>query len=408
MHADQTPAVAFVGTMVPDDPRFHGPAFNRASQMFQDELVRGLGAAGFSADVIFSLEPMPAFPRGNRLFVRSGSVITRAGHRVRMLPFINLQPLKALTAGAGAFVLLLGWAWRNRGRPRVIHCVNLTMPPGLAILAAARLSRSRALASVLDVWRPGALVPDRWPWRVDFWLQRRLLPRFDGLMVVSKAIADDFVPGRRYCLLDGGIAPDRFHAAPARREPRVPGAPFRVVLCGTLDAYNGVELTLEAFDRLPSGFELIVAGKGAFADAARTRARRDPRISYRGFLPFEQVLDLYWSADLLLNPRLTGALDTRYFFPSKLMELLASGTPVLSTCTGHVETEYGEVLYLLRDETPDALANRIREIAAMPESERFALGRRARDLMFTERTWDKQTARLAQYIRSELLGADGP
>ena len=35
-------AVAVVGTLVPDVPAFHGPAFNRAGQMFQASLVRGL------------------------------------------------------------------------------------------------------------------------------------------------------------------------------------------------------------------------------------------------------------------------------------------------------------------------------------------------------------------------------
>jgi glycosyltransferase involved in cell wall biosynthesis len=131
-------------------------------------------------------------------------------------------------------------------------------------------------------------------------------------------------------------------------------------------------------------------------------------VSFRGFLSFEEVVDLYRSADLLLNARLTKAMDTRYFFPSKLMELLASGTPVLSTCTGHVEAEYGHVLYLLREETPEALAARIQEIRAIDPAERRGLGARARDFMLREKTWDRQGERLARYIREDVLGMTSP
>ena len=76
------------------------------------------------------------------------------------------------------------------------------------------------------------------------------------------------------------------------------------------------------------------------------------------------MLDLYRSADVLINVRLTQTLNTKYFFPSKLMECLASGVPVISTCPGHVAEEFGRLAYLLREETPEALAAAIRRVAA--------------------------------------------
>lgn len=402
MAESQDIAVALVGTLVRDELRFHGPAFNRAGQMFQDELAAGLVAAGLDLTV-YSVEPVPAWPRSRRLFVRSGSVQSRSGLLVHLLPFVNAQPAKAVTAGLSLIPSLLVWAWRHRHRPRVILCINLTMPPGIFPLFVARVTRSKAVASVLDVWKPGGLVPDTWQWRLDFRLQRRLIPRFDGLMVVSEAIAEDFAPGRKVCRVEGGVAPDRFTRAPRTRAPRPDGQPFRVVLAGTLERFNGVEVTLEAFARLPGGYELVVAGKGSLEGIIREHAARDRRIVMRGFLAFEDVLDLYWTADLVLNMRLTDAVDTRYFFPSKLMELLASGTPVLSTCTGPVATEYGQVAYLLQEETPGALAERIQAIAAIPFDERRAFGERARTFMLAEKTWRRQAGRLADYLRREVV-----
>jgi glycosyltransferase involved in cell wall biosynthesis len=200
------------------------------------------------------------------------------------------------------------------------------------------------------------------------------------------------------------VLADRFRARDRRQSSVERTVPFRVVLSGSLESFNGLELVTAAMTHLPGEYELVIAGSGSLEGFAREQAARDPRIRFLGFLAFEDVLELYWSADLLLNARITRAIDTRYFFPSKLMELLASGTPVLSTCTGHVESEYGHVLYLLRDETPEALAARMEEIRRIAPRERFDLGRRAREFMLTEKTWRRQGERLADYMRREVLG----
>ena len=180
------------------------------------------------------------------------------------------------------------------------------------------------------------------------------------------------------------------------------------MLSGTLELFNGLGLVLEAMPLLPDNCQLIVAGDGSLKSRLLEAAAHDQRITYLGFLDFRDLLEVYGAADLLLNLRLTRALDTRYFFPSKLMELLASGIPVLSTGTGHVQEVYGHVLYLLDEETPHALAARIRTIAALPPEQRQAVGRNARNFVLTEKTWDRQGAKLAAYIRNEVFPLNDP
>lgn len=404
---NQRVAIVAVGTMVPDIPAFHGPAFNRAAQMLQTGLIRGLINAAMPVTAILSIEPLPAVPRARRLFGRRGLASLGADlPPVRMVSFVNVHPLKALTAGLGVFLRIVRWSWRHRGQRRIVHLFNMTMPPGIFVWLAARLTGSRLSVTTMDVWRPGGgLVPDSMWWRLDFALQKRLLPRFDGHMVVSRAMAEDLLPGKRVCLIEGAVASDWERVAPPpRREPR---QRFRVVLAGTLTEHNGVELALDATSALPEDVELVVAGAGPLADRVRERAERDARIIDVGFVSFEDLVELYASADLLLNIRVTTTLDTRYFFPSKLFELLASGTPVLSTCVGHLEEEYGRWLYLLREETPHALAARIRGVRAIDRAVREDLGRRARDFVLREKTWDRQGQRFASYLREHVLGEAG-
>lgn len=168
-----------------------------------------------------------------------------------------------------------------------------------------------------------------------------------------------------------------------------------------MEAANGVLVVLEAFGLLDEpGFRLVVAGGGALAGRVEEAARRDSRIEYRGLLKLHDVLSMYRAADLLINMRLTRTMRTRYFFPSKLMEFLASGTPVLTTCTGNVAEEYGGMAFLLQDESARGLADAIRRARATSEEARREMGSRARAYMLQQKSWRAQSARVAALLRS--------
>jgi glycosyltransferase involved in cell wall biosynthesis len=129
-------------------------------------------------------------------------------------------------------------------------------------------------------------------------------------------------------------------------------------------------------------------------------AAKDNRIDFRGYLSHGDVLLLYKSADLLINLRLTKVLNTQYFFPSKLMEYLASGTPVISTCTGHVEEEFGQYLYVLKEETPAALAELILRILSLTTEQRYRRAADAKEYISRHKTWDAQGRRVARFLES--------
>jgi glycosyltransferase involved in cell wall biosynthesis len=176
-----------------------------------------------------------------------------------------------------------------------------------------------------------------------------------------------------------------------------------MVAAGSLHVLNGIEEMLAAMRLLPgTAFRLRIAGVGPLAERVREAQARDPRIEYLGGLPFEQVLDLYASADVLLNVRLTKTIDTRYYFPSKTMECLASGVPVITTCPGNVREEFAGLAYLLEEETPEELARVIADVAALPREAREARGHAAHEFMATHRTWAVQGRRIVEFLEARV------
>jgi glycosyltransferase involved in cell wall biosynthesis len=394
--------LAFVGTVIPDLPSFWNEACNRAGNMFQERMLAALDEAGLPASLIVSQRPVRLFPRSRVLYVRASRHELESGLSVRMVPFVNLPILRPLTVGAMVVVELMRWRGASRSSRRVVLTYNLTEPSGLFTLIVARLLKATALACVNDIFVPGETVADSWSRRIDFWMQRRLIKRFDGLSVPNRQISREFAPKLPWVRNEGGISNAvvrRFaHPAPPHEIGR--DQPFTIVYAGSLTDVNGVPELVAGFTRLAgSGYRLIVAGRGPEEGPIVRAAAQDARIEFRGYLSEAEVLALYAEADLLLNLRITKRIRTDYFFPSKLIEFLATGVPVLSTATGHVREEFGEVLFLLEDETPEALAARISDLAAMDAGRRWAVAAAAREQVLGSHRWSVLGQKLATFIR---------
>jgi len=394
----------FVGAVVPDTPTYVGAAFNRAGNLLQVNVLRAIRDAGVPQVLVLSQRPVRLFPRSKFLFQRGEWVTVGDDIRVWLVPFLNLPILRQLTVGLTVGASIAREAWKHRHQRVVVCTLNLSEPPGLFTWLAARLAGARLTAYITDINVPGHLVPNTWPRRAIFWLQQRLLPRFDALIVVSERIAQDFAPGVPAVRVEGGVTAGMLNLGRDRLSvPPAKGSPFTVVAAGSLDAYNGIQEMVDAMAHIDgNGYRLRIAGAGPLAHVVQAAAQRDPRIEFCGYLRFDQVLDLYASADAVVNMRITGRLNTLYCFPSKMMECLVTGIPLITTCPAHVREEFSEFVYMLEEESPQALARKVAEVAALPAADLRARAQAAWRFMTAERTWERQGHRIVSFLQDAL------
>lgn len=398
--------VAYVGSIAPDQSPFNERPFNRAGNMFQENLLLAIEQAGLPISIILSQRSLRAFPNSSTLRVGSGQAALAGGLWVKFMPFLNLPVLRPLTVGLAVVINLIRWSWQQREPAhKIVYTFNLTEPPGLFTLISARLIGAKVVASLNDIYIPGELVPGTFVRRLDFWLQKKLIPHLDGLVVVNRRIIEDFAPNKPFVRIEGAINEVFFHRDHSdSHHSNEAEAPFIIASAGTLWEVNGINELLEAFALLPGHrYRLHIAGRGPLEAKVRQAAQLDPHIKYWGYLSYEEVLAFYADADVLINMRLTKTVKTDYFFPSKTIEYLASGTPVITTCTGHIEQEYAEFAFLLRDETPPALARMIEQVAALDLELRMQKGQAAREYIRTHNTWEIQGRRVVEFIYNEII-----
>ncbi|MGI8509541.1 MAG: glycosyltransferase [Gemmatimonadaceae bacterium] len=399
---DDRVACAFVGLIDTAGRVAQNPAFSAAGTQFQESLLGSLRTTAVDVTHVYALRPVPSFPTYQQLGFSVGRTTLLGSLRTTLLPFVNVGPLKTITSGIALFPYLLMWAWRERRRRRVFLLYNLYSPPGIVAIVAGWLSRTRVVAIVADIQVPGhGLLPDTPLRQLDYQLQVKTLPLFDGLVVLTRTMAREFAPGTPFIEMEGAV-PDALMRSASTTDVASDAStrPFVVMYAGGLSDLKGIPLLLASFALLEgNGYALWVTGRGPLEEAVRDAAARDPRITYWGFPEQDELLVLYGRADALVNPHSASHASARYLFPSKLIEYLATGTPVVSTCsTPEVAEIYGDYSLVVPADTPGEIATSVRRLASMSSSQRQALGARARSFVLAEKTWRKQAQRISEFI----------
>lgn len=384
--------VLFVGSVVPDTAEFRTRAFSRAGNLAQQGLLDGLSTAGAELNVL-SFLPVPAFPAARRVLVAGQRL--RSPRPLRLLPMLNLPYLKQLCIAAG--ILLFGGAAILRRRPTVLMSYNVNSFVAAPLQLLSRLSRVPYVPVVYDVDLPGATVPDGPYQRWEHTFARRFLPHVPGAVVGTRRIAAELLPGQPHVLVEGGLHEEQRRYAAAPRGSR---QTFNIVFAGALERYNGVDVMLEALAQRPDPhLRLHIAGQGRLRGDVEAAARQDSRIVFHGLLDMEQLAALYAEGDLLINHRSDQRLDSRYVFPSKLIEYLASGLPVVSTRFRSLPEEYLPHLILLPDESPAALAQAIEDVAQRPHEARERAAA-AQQFALQHKAWTVQGQRIRAFLET--------
>ena len=139
---------------------------------------------------------------------------------------------------------------------------------------------------------------------------------------------------------------------------------------------------------------------GAPLEALRALQREDGRIELRGVAENEAVVREELKATLLINPRPSGEDFTAYSFPSKNLEYMVSGTPVLTTKLSGMPREYDTYAYLFTDESVEGMANTLRQTLSLPRETLHEKGLAAKAFVLANKSNKAQAMRVLA-----LLGA---
>lgn len=170
---------------------------------------------------------------------------------------------------------------------------------------------------------------------------------------------------------------------------------------GTLARRYGILNLVQAFTGLTNpDIRLVICGAGDAENDIIQYAHNDDRIIYKGQLPRFEVLKLQKKANLLVNPRSPEGEYTKFSFPSKTMEYLASGVPTLLYKLPGIPDEYYQYCFSLEELSVQALAGKIMDILDMDSKELKNIGVKARNFILENKNPIAQSKKIINLINS--------
>lgn len=168
---------------------------------------------------------------------------------------------------------------------------------------------------------------------------------------------------------------------------------------GTFQEFAGIRLLIDAFMKTTDpDFRLILCGSGPCTEYIEACAKKDSRIDLRGRVTREEAVRLQKSATLLVNPRRPGGGITRYSFPSKTMEYMSSGTPMIGYRLEGIPDEYFEYMIIPDGLTENDLARTIEHWLSLDDDVLHSKGSSARDFILLNKTAKAQVKKIIDFI----------
>lgn len=227
--------------------------------------------------------------------------------------------------------------------------------------------------------------------------QLELCRAMDGFVLLTKQMAE-VVPceGKKTIVIEGLI---RKGEEPEADKAEMPDDAFEVLYTGTLSPELGIGDLLEAFAGLP-GTRLRICGGGVMQQQVQAFAAKHENIIFEGFVPHEKALALQAQAGALINPRSPEGLFTRYSFPSKTLEYMRSGKPVICYRLEGIPSDYDPYLTYIRRAGAEGIREAVNELRSQSSEQRMHMGRAAREYVLQNKNPAAQCKRLVQWLRS--------
>jgi glycosyltransferase involved in cell wall biosynthesis len=294
------------------------------------------------------------------------------------------------------------------GKADVVVATSPPLSTGVAGVPIARMNRAPLVLDVRDLWPAAAVSLDqigsklgaRASGSVEGWLYRQATATTAVTRPFCQHIDRFRSTGLRTAFIPNGTLDMFFDAEPdGDRSSLGSRDQFVVTFAGTHGIAQGLPSVLDAAALVADSVEFVLIGDGPVRDLLISSAatRGISNVRFLPQVPLEKTPPLLAASDALLVP-LSKHETFRTFVPSKLIDFMAVGRPVILSAAGEAEdiVERAGSGIVVAPEDPRALADGISWLQAHPDDAQ-QMGERGR-VFARKRLRSRQAERLEELL----------
>lgn len=216
--------------------------------------------------------------------------------------------------------------------------------------------------------------------------------KVDTFVVLSDYMVEPLKIGEKPWIRIEGIYEEKLEEKVEKENSRV------IFYSGTLARRYGILNLLQAFSEIDkNNYQLWICGEGDAKEEVEKMAKVDSRVKFLKQLPREQVVEIQKKATVLINPRSSKEEFTKYSFPSKTIEYLASGTPAILFRLPGIPDEYFDYCYVAESE--ERLSETILHVCEKDDKELLDFGLKAKKFILENKVAKIQVEKLVNMLK---------
>ncbi len=365
---------AFLGKMIPEDmldsvTNLSSHNMQDAANALQWNLYNGLCINSNQKICIINLLPIGSYPQYyKKPFVKKVTFSTLYSDNNRNVGFCNVKFIRNYFQEKNVKKELLRWCAEDENNRGVFAYTISAAFVSAVECAKKQYPTLKVCAIVADLPNMSALSSKHG--RILKLFQKKMsnvayskLNTIDAFVLLTKQMADYMHITQPYCVVEG-ISTRHAETPcflPYLSEKKI------ILYTGTLHKRFGVMNLVEAFRGIEGEqYELVLCGIGDSELEIQHAAEEDKRIKFLGQKTRAEILELQKKATVLVNPRQNNEEFTKYSFPSKNLEYLSSGRPLVAYKLDGIPDEYDEHIYYVEDNSIEALTKKLFEVCETP------------------------------------------
>jgi glycosyltransferase involved in cell wall biosynthesis len=368
-----------------------------AVQKFSNLIVKGLIKNGVDTMALTSIPVNRRFSK--KIFWRLSNE-TEEGIYYHYIPFINVPYIRHICLVVYTFFYVLLWGSTNR-KDKFILMDVLNVSICTAAVLACKLNRLHCIGVVTDM--PGLIVGasganSKNKYSLASKVSYRYLHSFDSYVLLTQQMNSIINKKNRPYIVMEGLCDSNIQQ---NNENYCDINVKSILYAGGLHERYGLKMLTDAFmSLLDINYRLIIYGSGPFVEELKKDMKKDSRIEYRGVAPNEEVMKAEYAASVLVNPRPTKEDFTKYSFPSKNIEYMSTGRPLLTTKLPGMPEEYYPYVYMFETESLDGYRKTLKEVLEKDYDELAQKGREAQSWVLKNKNNVVQTRRIIELYKS--------
>jgi len=346
---------------------------------------------------ILNCLPVGIFPlQYRKLILKSG---THDGGSVQQLGCINLPWFKQKWRAVTAQKAIEKWAEKDPFNRNVLVYTQYLPYMQALYKAKKRYPDLKAAVIVTDLPNEMGLASGRKGLLKAFESRMgsqslKLLRQMDGYILLTEPMAGALqIREKPFEVIEGLILSE---TTPIAKSASTSDKPV-FLYTGTLESSLGIPEMLDAFKEMPE-YELWICGHGSMKEQVQEYADRYANIRFFGFVTQQEALTMQASATALLNPRQPSGIFTRYSFPSKTLEYMRSGKPVLCCKLEGIPADYDPYLCYM-EAGSEGIVHAVRSLMKHSIEKREELGQAAREYVLFHKNPAVQCKKLLALLR---------